>query len=68
MYAIRSYYDVTQLEKNVDSILGINEYQLMKLKYSIVSIQEILSDALAVGDISGYKEVDSILNDLTEDS
>ncbi len=58
---------VTQLEKSVDSILGINEYQLMKLKYSIVSIQEILTDALAVDDISGYKEVDSILNNLTED-
>ncbi|UTJ07210.1 methyl-accepting chemotaxis protein [Arcobacter roscoffensis] len=57
---------VDDIEKSISNITSSNydNYTMMKLKYQIVSIQEILTDALAVGDISGFEEVDSIKKDL----
>ena len=51
---------VTNIEKDIDSLTSIDVNLLLKLKYNIVSIQEILTDALAVGDLGGFSEVDSI--------
>ena len=50
---------VTDIENTVDN-LGLKKERILSIKYNIVSIQEILTDALAVGDISGFSDVDSI--------
>ncbi len=57
---------VNNIEEALNNISSSNytEYSLMKLKYQVISIQEILTDALAVGDISGFEEVDEIKRDL----
>jgi len=57
---------VENLETTLDSIKGIDSFTILKIKYRILSIQEILTDALAVGDISGFKEADAVLNELTD--
>ena len=55
---------VVNIEKDIDSLTSIDENLLLKLKYDIVSIQEILTDALAVGDLGGFEEVESIKKSL----
>ena len=50
---------VTDIENTVDT-LGLKRERMLSIKYNIVSIQEILTDALAVGDISGFADVDDI--------
>ncbi|PLY07801.1 MAG: chemotaxis protein [Arcobacter sp.] len=57
---------VSNVEESVDNLYA-DEYLLLKVRYQIVSIQEILTDALAVGDISGFTEVDEIQKNLFED-
>lgn len=52
---------VNTIEKSIDA-LNLSKYDLLTLKYNIVSIQEILTDALAVGDISGFTDVDNLQN------
>ena len=54
---------VSNIEENVKNLYA-NDYSLLKVRYQIVSIQEILTDALAVGDISGFEEVDEIKKEL----
>ena len=51
---------VEKLESTIDGLSGLNTTQLLQLKYNIISIQEILTDALAVGDISGFSDVDAL--------
>ena len=58
---------VSSIEKDLDNIKALDEISLLNLKYHIVSIQEILTDALAVGEISGFKDVDDISADLSEE-
>jgi methyl-accepting chemotaxis protein len=50
---------VTDIENTVET-LGLRKERMLSIKYNIVSIQEILTDALAVGDISGFSDVDDI--------
>ncbi|MGB5867289.1 MAG: methyl-accepting chemotaxis protein [Arcobacteraceae bacterium] len=57
---------VEKLEKDVEGMVFLNKYQLLEFKYNIVSIQEILTDALAVGDLSGLADVDVIYNNLAK--
>ncbi len=51
---------VTEIEKSIDNIMEIDDYTLLEIQFGIISIQEILTDALAVGDISGFDEVDNV--------
>ena len=57
----------TDIEKGLDSIVALDELSLLNLKYNIVSIQEILTDALAVGELAGFKDVDDIKVQLFDD-
>ncbi|MGA1932777.1 methyl-accepting chemotaxis protein [Arcobacter sp. YIC-464] len=57
---------VEDIEENIDNITA-SDYtnsSLIELKYLIVSIQEILTDALAVGDLSGFEDVDKLKAEL----
>jgi len=56
---------VNDIENSISSI-NTNKNLLLSIKFDIVSIQEILTDALAVGDISGFSEVDKIYENLLE--
>jgi len=58
---------VVNIEKDIDSLVSISPNSLLKLKYQIVSIQEILTDALAVGELGGFEEVDTIKKNLFDD-
>jgi len=55
---------MTGFDKSVqdieNSLEELNLANIFELKYYIVSIQEILTDALAVGDTSGFSEVDKL--------
>jgi methyl-accepting chemotaxis protein len=48
------------VENIENSLEELNLANIFELKYYIVSIQEILTDALAVGDTSGFSEVDEL--------
>lgn len=58
---------VTNIEDSLDAIKALDSYNLLKLKYNILAIQEILTDALAVGEINGFKEVENIKKELLSD-
>ena len=58
---------VVNIEKDIDKLTSIDSTLLLKLKYDIVSIQEILTDALAVGELGGFEEVDNIKKTLFKD-
>jgi len=56
---------VSDIENSIDNLYA-DEFNLLQIKYQIISIQEILTDALAVGDLSGFTEVDDIKKELFE--
>jgi len=58
---------VTKIEQDLDGIKALDEISLLGLKYNIVSIQEILTDALAVGELDGFADVNEIKTQVFED-
>nr|WP_108063500.1 methyl-accepting chemotaxis protein [Poseidonibacter lekithochrous] len=58
---------VSSIEKDLDDIKALDEISLLNLKYHIISIQEVLTDALAVGETTGFKDVDNIKVSLYEE-
>ncbi len=51
---------VKDIESDFENIMQLDDLLVMQLQYDVVSIQEILTDALAVGDIAGFNEIDEI--------